>query len=124
MKVGTDWQRSANGTKTSGSASSCAAAIRASVRALDDQAAHIVYQASSGGAETAFVLSTKPRPAGSQANAPAIADAGLTADNTGQNPTLTYGTPGQGSIARIEFQGLGANVNCPAPSGARIWQLQ
>ena len=84
----------------------------------------IVYQASSGGAETSFVLSTKPRPAGSKAPAPAISGSGLTASNTGQNPTLTYGTPGQGSIARIQFQGLGANVNCPAPSGARIWQLQ
>lgn len=74
------------------------------------------------GTETDFVIKMSPRGPGGT-DSPAIAGGTLTANNSIANPTLTYGTAGQGAISRVRFQGQGiGNVECPDPISLRIWQ--
>jgi hypothetical protein len=80
----------------------------------------LTYRASDG-TETEFVISPKPRPM-SGTPAPAITGP-LEIGDTGDNPTLVFGTPDEGRISRIRFQAQGSgNVQCEDPQDLKIWQ--
>jgi hypothetical protein len=73
-------------------------------------------------APVTFRVFTKGRPGGSGGPAPTVGGTDLQIDQANRK-LLSYGQHGKGDITRIQFTGIGGNVDCQGPGiSAKVWQ--
>lgn len=74
--------------------------------------------------DTKFTITTKADKNKPNKWSPTIVGSGMRLENdTTDNPQLVFGTHGQGSLTRVQFEGQSGNVDCQgAITSLKIWQ--